>query len=168
MQPLLPRPIARVYHELPRVQLGGFARLDRGGLRMVKRDRLRVDAVRQQPALVVVRAQTELALLVRVHGAVVHAEAPVGRHVSATLEGPLEPRPAHLVLTLVHTLGGHLRLPGGLVLHVVALAAKGNAAGGLLLKLEQAGLAVASLVPCQPELLVFLELGLVPRLDGVL
>ena len=38
----------------------------------------------------------------------------------------------------------------------------------LLLKLEQAGLAVAPLVPCQPELLVFLELGLVPRLDGVL
>ena len=117
-------------------------------------NRLRVDAV--------------LALLVRVHDAVVHAEAPVGRHVSTALEGSLEPRAAHLVLALVHTLGGHLRLPGGLVLHVVTLAAKGNATGGLLLKLEQAGLTVAPLVPCQPELLVFLELGLVARLDGVL
>ena len=64
-------------------------------------DRLRVDAVRQHPALVVVRAQAELALLVGVHGAVVHAEAPVGRHVSTTLEGPIEPRAAHLVLVLL-------------------------------------------------------------------
>ena len=135
---------------------------------LVKLDRLRVDAVLQHPALVVVHAQAELALLVRVHGAVVHAEAPVGRHVSTSLESPLEPRPAHLVLALVHTLGGHLRLTGDLVLHVVALAAKGNTAGGLLLKLEQARLTVAPLVPCQPELLVFLELGLVPRLDSVL
>ena len=51
---------------------------------------------------------------------------------------------------------------------MIALAAKGSTTGGLLLKLEQAGLAVAPLVPCQPELLVILELGLVPRLDGVL
>ena len=40
--------------------------------------------------------------------------------------------------------------------------------GCLLLELEQAGLAVAPLVPGQPELLVLLELGLVPRADGVL
>ena len=131
-------------------------------------DRLRVDAIGQHPALVVVRAQAELALLVRVHGAVVHAEAPVCRHVSTALKGPLKPRGAHLVLALVDALGGHLRLPGGLVLHVEALAAKGNAEGGLLLELEQAGLAVAPLVPGQPELLVLLELGLVPRPDGVL
>ena len=131
-------------------------------------DRLRVDTVLEHPALVVVRAQAELVLLVRVHGAVVHAEATVGRHVSAALESSLKPRAAHLVLALVDTLGGHLRLPGGLVLHVVALAAKGNAEGGLLLELEQAGLAVAPLVPGQPEVLVLLELGLVPRLDGVL
>ena len=71
-------------------------------------------------------------------------------------------------MAFVNTLGGHLRLAGGFVLHVVALAAKGNTTGSLLLELEQAGLAVAPLVPCQPELLVFLELGLVPRLDGVL
>ena len=118
-------------------------------------DRFLVDAVLQHPALVVVRAQAEIALLVRVHGAVVHAEAPVGRHVSTALEGSLEPRTAHLVLALVDTLGGHLCLPGSLVLHVVALAAKGNTTGGLLLKLEQAGLAVAPLVPCQLEILVF-------------
>ena len=37
-----------------------------------------------------------------------------------------------------------------------------------LLELEQAGLAVAPLVPGQPELLVLLELGLVPRADGFL
>ena len=92
---------------LPRVQLGAL---------LVILDRFRVDAVLQHPALVVVRAQAELALLVRVHGAVVHAEAPVGRHVSTALEGPLEPQGAHLVLALVHTLGGHLRLTGGLVL----------------------------------------------------
>ena len=48
-------------------------------------DRLRVDSVRQHPTLVVVCAQAELALLVRVHCAVVHAEAPVGCHVSAAL-----------------------------------------------------------------------------------
>ena len=131
-------------------------------------DRLRVDAVLQHPALVVVRAQTELALLVRVHRAVVHAEAPVGCHVSATLECSLEPHSAHLVLALVNPLGGDLRLPGGPVLHVEALAAQGDAEGGLLLELEQAGLAVAPLVPGQPELLVLLELGLVPRPDGVL
>ena len=137
-------------------------------LGLVELDGLRVDAVLQHPALVVVRAQAELALLVSVHGAVVHAKATVGRHVSTALESSLKPRAAHLVLALVDTLGGHLRLPGGLVLHVVALAAKGNAEGGLLLELEQAGLAVAPLVPGQPELLVLLELGLVPRLDGVL
>ena len=111
-----------------------------GGLRLVILERLRVDAVLQHPALVVVRAQTELALLVRVHGAVVHAEARVGRHVSTALESSLVPRAAHLV----------------------------SSEGGLLLELEQAGLADAPLVPCQPELLVLLELGLVPRLDGVL
>ena len=110
-------------------------------------DRLRVDSVRQHPALVVVRAQAELALLVRVHCAVVHAEASVGCHVSAALEGPLETLPTHLVLALVDPLGGDLRLAGGLVLHVEALAAQGDTEGGLLLELEQAGLAVAPLVP---------------------
>ena len=143
------------------------SRLARGGL-LVVLDRLRVDAVRQHPALVIVRAQAELALLVRVHRAVVHAEAPVGCHVSTALEIPLEPRGAHLVLALVDPLGGDLRLPGGLVLHVEALAAQGDAEGGLLLELEQAGLAVAPLVPSQPELFVLLELSLVPRPDGVL
>ena len=131
-------------------------------------DRLRVNTVLQHPALVVVRAQTELALLVRVHRAVVHAEAPVGCHVSAALEGPLETLGTHLVLTLVDPLGRDLRLAGDPVLHVEALAAQGDAEGGLLLELEQARLAVAPLVPGQPELLVLLELGLVPRADGVL
>ena len=97
-----------------------------------------------------------------------HAEAPVGCHVSAALEGSLEPRGAHLVLALVDPLRGDLRLPGGPVLHVEALAAQCDAEGGLLLELEQAGLAVAPLVPGEPELLVLLELGLVPRPDGVL
>ena len=138
------------------------------GLLLVILDRFRVDTVLQHPALVVLCAQAKLALIVRVHSAVVHAEAPVGCHVSTALKGSSKPRPAHLVLALVHTLGGHLRLAGGLVLHVVALAAKGNTTCGLLLKLEQARLAVAPLVPCQPEPLVFLELGLVARLDGVL
>ena len=131
-------------------------------------NRLRVDSVLQHPTLVVVRAQAELALLVRVHCAVVHAEAPVGRHVSAALEGPLETLPTHLVLTLVDPLGGNFRLAGGLVLHVVALAAKCDAAGCLLLELEQTRLADAPLVPSQPELLILLELGLVPRADGFL
>ena len=139
-----------------------------GGLLLVILDRLRVDTVLQHPTLVVVSAKAELALLVRVHCAVVHAGTPVGRHVSTALEGPLVPQGAHLVLALVHTLGGYLRLAGGLVLYVVALAAKGNTTGGLLLELEQAGLAVAPFVPCQPELLVLLELGLVPRLYSVL
>ena len=146
--------------------MGGRVQL--GGLLLVVLDWLRVNAVRQHPALVVVRAQAELALLVRVHRAVVHAEAPVGCHVSAALESPLEPLGAHLVLAFVDALGGDLRLPSGPVLHVEALAAQGDAEGGLLLELEQAGLAVAPLVPGQPELLVLLELGLVPRPDGVL
>ena len=127
-----------------------------------------MDAVLQYPALVVVCAQPELALLVGVHGAVVHAEAPVGRHVSTTFEGSLVSLPAKLVLALVDTLGGHLGLAAGLVLHVVALAAEGDGSGALLLQLEQAGLAVAPLVPSQPKLLVFLELGPVVRLDCVL
>ena len=139
-----------------------------GWFLLVVLDRFRVNTVLQHPALVVVRAQAELALLVRVHRAVVHAEAPVGRHVSAALEGPLEPLGAHLVLALVDPLGGDLRLAGGPVLHVEALAAQSDAEGGLLLELEQTGLAVAPLVPGQPELLVLLELGLVPRADGVL
>ena len=135
---------------------------------LVVLDRLRVDTVLQHPTLVVVRAQAELTLLVRVHRAVVHAEAPVGCHVSAALEGPLETLGTHLVLALVDPLGRDLRLAGGLVLHEEALAAQGDAESGLLLELEQAGLAVAPLVPGQPELLVLLELGLVPRADGVL
>ena len=153
-----------VCHGLSRVQLG----VARVGLLLVELEGLRVDAVLQHRALVVVRAQAELALLVRVRGTVVHAEATVGRHVSTALEGSLVSLPAQLILALVDTLGRHLRLPGGLVLHVVALAAEGDCSGALLLELEQAGLAVAPLVPCQPELLVFLELGLVARLDGVL
>ena len=127
-----------------------------------------MDAVLQHPALVVVRAQPELALLVGVHGAVSHAEAPVGCHVPTPLKSPLVPCPSQLVLAFVDTLGGHLGLPAGLVLDVVALAAKGNGSGALLLQLEQAWLAVAPLVPSQPGLLVSLELGLVPRLDCVL
>ena len=119
---------------------------------LVVLDRFRVNTVLQHPTLVVVRAQTKLALLVRAYRAVVHAEAPVGCHVSAALEGPLE------------TLGTHL-VP---VLHVEALTAQGDTEGGLLLELEQAGLAVAPLVPGQPELLVLLELGLIPRADGFL
>ena len=110
-------------------------------------DRLRVKTVLQHPALVIVRAQTELALLVRVHCAVVHAEAPVGCHVSAALEGSLETLGTHLVLALVDPLGRDLRLAGGPVLHVKALAAQGDTEGGLLLELEQTGLAVALLVP---------------------
>ena len=159
---LLYDPASSTTHGMP---LGGRVQL---GALLVVLDRLRVDAFRQHPALVVVRTQAELALLVRVHRAVVHAEAPVGCHVSAALEGTLEPLGAHLVLALVDPLGGDLRLPGGPVLHVEALAAQGDAEGGLLLELEQAGLAVAPLVPGQPELLVLLELGLVPRADGVL
>ena len=93
------------------------------GVLVVKLEELRVDAVLQHPALVVVRAQPKLALLVRVHETVSHSEAPVGRHVSTTLEGPLVPLPAQLILALVDTLGGNLGLPAGLVLHVVALAA---------------------------------------------
>ena len=99
---------------------------------LVVLDRLRVDTVLQHPALVVVRAQTELALLVRVHRAVVHAETPVGCHVSAALEGPLETLGTHLVLALVDPLGGNLRLAGGPVLHVKA---QGDAESGLLLEL---------------------------------
>ena len=75
------------------------------GVLVVILEGLRVDAVLQNPALVVVSTQPELALLVGVHGAVVsHAEAPVGRHISTTLKGPLVPFPAQLVLALVHTL----------------------------------------------------------------
>ena len=110
-------------------------------------DRLRVDSVRQHPALVVVCAQAELTLLVRVHLAVVHAEAPVGCHVSAALKSPLEPLGTHLVLALVDPLGGDLRLAGGPFLHVEALVTKGDAESGLLLELKQAGLAVAPFVP---------------------
>ena len=137
------------------------------GLLLVELDWLRVDSVRQQPALVIVRAQAELALLVRVHRAVVHAEASVGRHVSPALEGLLVALPAQLVLALVDALGGHLRLPGHFSFHVVALAAQGDGPGALLLELEQAGLAVAPHVAGQPEILVLLELVFVARLDGV-
>ena len=133
----------------------------------MKLDWLRVDAVRQQPTLVIVRAQAELALLVRVHSAVVHAEASVGCYVSPALKGLLVALPAQLVLALVDALGGHLRLAGHLSFHVVALATQSDGPGALLLELEQAGLAVAPLVPGEPEILVLLELVFVARLDGV-
>ena len=90
-------------------------------------DQLRVDIVLQHPALVVVRTQTELALLVRVHRAVVHAEAPVGCHVSAALEGPLKTLPTHLVLTLVDPLEETFAWPVALLVHEEALAAQGDA-----------------------------------------
>ena len=137
------------------------------GLLLMELNWLRVDAIRQQPTLVIVRAQAKLALLVRVHRAVVHAEASVGCHVSPTLESLLVALPAQLVLALVNALRGHLRLPGHLAFHVVALAAQRDGAGALLLELKQAGLAVAPLVPGQPELLVLLELVFVARLYGV-
>ena len=126
-----------------------------------------MDSVLQHPALVVVCAQPELALLVGVHSAVSHAEATVGCHVPTPLKSPLVPCPSQLVLAFVDALGGQLGLPASLVLDVVALAAEGDCSGALLLQLKQAGLAVAPLVPSQP-LLVSLELGLVPRLDCIL
>ena len=123
--PFLPRPMVGYIPwvapcSVGHVELYG---LHVGGLRLVILEGLRVDTIWQHPALVVVCAQPELALLVGVHGTVSHPEAPVGRHVSTALEGPLVPLPSQLVLALVHTLGGHLGLPAGLVLHVVALAA---------------------------------------------
>ena len=117
------------------------------GLRLVELKWLRVEAVLQHPTLVEVRAQPELALLVRVHGAVQHAEVSVGCHVLTALKGSIEPFPAQLVLAFVDALGGHLGLAASLVLDVVALAAEGNGSGALLLQLEQAGLTVAPLVP---------------------
>ena len=120
--PLRPRPM--VCHGVITLQL------------LVVLQRLRVDAVRQHPALVVVRAQTELALLVRVHCAVPHSEAPVGYHVPIARKGSLETLGTHLVLPLVDSLGRNLRLAGGLVLYVVALAAKCDCVGSLLLELE--------------------------------
>ena len=138
------------------------------GLLLVELYGLRVDAVLQHPALVVVSTQPELALLVRVHGTVVHSEAPVGRHVLVALESFFVPLPSQLVLAFVDALGGHLGLPAGLVLYVVALAAKGNGAGAFLLELEQTGLTVAPLVPSQPGLLLLFELGHVLRFDCVL
>ena len=97
---------------------------------------LRVDTVRQHPALVVVRTQTELALLVRVHRTVSHSEASVDHHIPIARKSPLETLQTHLVLPLVDSLGGHLRLAGGTVLYVVALAAKCDCVGTLLLELE--------------------------------
>ena len=97
---------------------------------------LRVDTVRQHPALVVVRAQPELALLVCVHRAVPHSETPVDHHVPIASKGQLETLGTHLVLAFVDSLGGHLRLAGSLVFYVVALAAKCDCVGSLLLKLE--------------------------------
>ena len=138
------------------------------GLLLVELYGLRVDAVLQHPALVVVRAQPELALLVRVHGTVVHSETPVGCHVLVALESFFVRLPSQLVLAFVDALGGHLSLPAGLVLYVVALAAKGNGAGAFLLELEQTGLTVAPLVPSQPGLLLLFGLGHVLRFDCVL
>ena len=65
-----------------------------------------MDAVRQHPALVVVRTQTELALLVRVHRTVPHSKASVDHHVPIARKGPLETLPTHLVLPLDDSLGG--------------------------------------------------------------
>ena len=131
-------------------------------------DGFRVDAVLQHPTLVVVRGKAQLALLVRAHGPLVHPEAPVGDHVLVPLQSSLVPLPSQLVLLLVDALGGHLGLPAGLVFYEVALAAKGDGTGAFLLKLEQAGLPVAPLVPRQPLLLLLLELLPALRLDGLL
>ena len=129
---------------------------------------LRVDAVLQHPALVVVCGKTQLALLVRVHDPLVHPETPVGGHVPVALQSSLVPFPTQLILLLVNALGRHLGLPAGLVLYEVALAAKGDGAGALLLELEQAGCPIAPLVPRQPLSLLLLKLLQALRLDGLL
>ena len=95
-------------------------------------DGFRVDAVLQNPALVVVSTQAQLALLVRVHGPLMQPEAPVGGHVLVTLQSSLVPLPAQLVVLLVDALGGHLRLPAGLVFYEVALAAQRDGPGAFL------------------------------------
>ena len=134
----------------------------------VELDGLRVDAVLQHTTLVVVSTQPQLALLVRVHGLLVHSEAPVCSHVLVPLQSSIVPLPTQLVLLLVDALGRHLGLPTGLVLYEVALAARGDGPGSLLLELEQAGLPVAPLVPRQPLILLLLELLPKLRLDGLL
>ena len=106
---------------------------------------LRVDSVLHHSALVVVCGKAQLALLVRVHGPLMHPEAPVGGHVLVTLQSSLVPLPAQLVLLLVDALGGHLGLPAGLVFYEVALAAQHDGPVAFLLKLEQTGLPVAPL-----------------------
>ena len=127
-----------------------------------------MDAVLQNPALVVVRRKAQLALLVRVHGSLVYSVAPVCSHVLVPLQSSLVPLPVQLVLLLVDALGGHLGLPVGLVLYKVALAAQRDRPGSLLLKLEQTRLPVAPLVPRQPLLLLLLEILPKLRLDGLL
>ena len=92
-------------------------------------DGFHVDAVLQHPALVVVCGKAQLALLVRVHGPLVHSETPVGGHVLVALQSSLVPLPAQLVLLLVDALGGHLGLPAGLVFYEVALAAQRDGLG---------------------------------------
>ena len=131
-------------------------------------DGFRVDAVWQHPALVVVSTQPQLALLVRVHGPLVHPEAPVGGHVLVPLQSSLVSLPAQLVLLLVDALGGYLGLPAGLVFYEVALVVKGDGPDAFLLELEQAGFPVAPLVPRQPLLFLLLELLPKLRLDGLL
>ena len=156
MPPLLPRPMV------------GYVWVAVCSVGHVVLDGFRVDALLQNPALVVVRGKAQLALLVRVHGSLVHPEAPVGSHVLVALKSSLVPLPTQLVLLLVNALGGHLGLPAGLVLYEVALAAKGNGAGALLLELQHAGFSVAPLVPRQPLLLLLLEILPKLRLDGLL
>ena len=152
--PLLPRPMV------------GYMWVAVCSVGHVVLDGFRVDAVLQNPALVVVRRKAQLALLVRVHGSLVHPEAPVNTHVLVTLQSPLVPHPAQLALLLVDA--GHLGLPVGLVLYKVALAAQRDRPGALLLKLEQTGLPVTPLVPRQPLLLLLLEFLPALRPDGLL
>ena len=125
-----------------------------------------MDAVLQHPVLVIVCGKAQLALLVRVHGPLVHSETPVGGHVLVALQSSLVPLPAQLVLLLA--LGGHLGLPAGLVFYEVALAAQRDGLGALFFELEQTRLPVAPLVPRQPLLLLLLELLPKLGLDGLL
>ena len=82
----------------------------------------------------------------RVHGPLVHPEAPVGDHVLVPLQSSLVSLLSQLVLLLVDTLGGHLGLPTCLVFYEVALAAQRDGLCAFLLELEQAGFLVAPLV----------------------
>ena len=120
----------------------------------MKLDRLCVDAIGEDPAFVVVRAEPQLFLRVRRHLSVDHPEAAVFPAVNGAGKRLFETGPRDRVVPFGHA----LRVEFGFTApHVAAFGAQGDHAIALAFELEEPRRAAAVFIPRQPVLFFGLE-----------